>query len=103
MYSLCGLNLNRHILLVTVLFVPMGTIFWNSKYILIQLGQQEGPAIYCQRYLRAALPGLYLNCVQLSLTIFLTAMENSFVPMVIQAVLIAMHLIFTYVMVVLLN
>lgn len=98
MQWLCGVNLNRHLLLVTAMFIPIGMILWNTEYILTAMGQQAEPAKYCQLYLRMAMPALYLNCVSLSLTIFLTAMENSFVPMVIQALLIVMHLFYTFLM-----
>lgn len=98
LHSLCGLNLNRHLLLVTALFIPVGMLLWNSKWLLLSLGQHDESAMYCEMYLRAGLPGLYLNCVSLSLTIFLTAMENSFVPMVIQAALIVMHIFYTFFM-----
>lgn len=98
MHSLCGLNLNRHLLMVTAMFIPISVILWNTESILISLGQQPEPARYCQMYLRAALPSIYLNCVTLSLTIFLTAMENSLVPMIIQSMLITMHLFYTFLM-----
>lgn len=96
MQWLCGLNLNRHLLMVTAMFIPIGVILWNIEFILTSLGQQEAPAKYCQLYLRTAMPALYLNCVSLSLTIFLTAMENSLVPMIVQAALITLHLFYTF-------
>ena len=98
MYQLCGLNLNRHLLLVSLIFIPISVLLWNSEKILLYLGQDSEPAMYCQLYIRAAMPGLFLNCISLSLTIFLTAMENSVVPMVIQGALIVLHICNTFLM-----
>ena len=38
-----------------------------------------------------ALPGIYLDCILQSISIFFTAMEKSYIPMLIQMVFIPMH------------
>jgi len=38
-----------------------------------------------------ALPGIYLDCVLQSISIFFTAMEKSYIPMFVQLVFIPLH------------
>jgi MATE family multidrug resistance protein len=36
-YHLCGTYLNKQIFIVTVLFIPIGLLLFNSKFILVNL------------------------------------------------------------------
>lgn len=83
---------------MSLIFIPISILLWNTESVLNSLGQDKEATIYCQMYIRAAMPGLFLNCVSLSLTIFLTAMENSVVPMLIQSTLIILHIFNTFLM-----
>jgi Na+-driven multidrug efflux pump len=60
------------------------------------LGQNSEAAEECQRYLRMILPALYLDCIFDSFEVFLTAMEKSYLPMVIQIVSIPLHVFWCY-------
>jgi Na+-driven multidrug efflux pump len=42
-------------------------------------------------YLRTALPGIYMDSILQSISIFFTAMEKSYIPMLIQMVFIPQH------------
>jgi Na+-driven multidrug efflux pump len=42
-------------------------------------------------YLRVALPGIYLDCILQSISIFFTSMQKSYIPMLVQMVFIPLH------------
>jgi len=52
--------------------------------------------MYCQVFLRAALPGTYMDCILFSATIFLTTMGNSLLPLMIQVAQICFHIFFMF-------
>jgi len=71
-------------MLITCIFVPIAVAFFNSQIVLVELlGQDEAASAHCQKYLRMILPAIYLDCLFDSFEIFLTAMEKSYLPMVI--------------------
>lgn len=93
-YKLCGAFLNKQIMLVTAAFLPIIVGFYNSKNILVNvLGQNELAATECERYLRLVVPALYMDSIYDSFEIFFTAMEKSYVPLVIQIVSIPLHFV----------
>lgn len=94
--QLCGKYLNQHLFLITIIFGPVALTLYNSKMLLTALSQNSEAATYCQYYLRSVLPALYFDMVILSLTIYLTAMERTLVPMMIQISQILMHLTYTH-------
>ena len=53
--------------------------------------------------MRYTLPGIFTDCILLSLTIYMTAMENSLLPMIIQLIQILLHVIYTFVMMIILK
>ena len=63
-YNICGQYLNKQIIVVTCLFIPVGSMLYYSEHFLVKfLGQDENSSKYCQEYLRVALPGIYLDCI----------------------------------------
>jgi len=60
------------------------------------LGQNSKAAEECQIYLRMILPALYMDCIFDSFEVFLTAMEKSYLPMMIQIVSIPLHIFWCY-------
>jgi Na+-driven multidrug efflux pump len=83
--------------LITTIFVPIVIVFCNSKAIMVELlGQNSVAAEECQRYLTMILPALYIDSIFDSFEIFLTAMEKSYLPMVIQIVSIPLHVFWCY-------
>ena len=63
-YNICGQYLNKQILVVTCLFIPVGSLLYYSEYFLVNfLAQDATSSKYCQEYLRVALPGIYLDCI----------------------------------------
>lgn len=84
-------------MLITTIFVPIVIVFCNSKAIMVELLGQNGVAAEeCQRYLTMILPALYIDSIFDSFEIFLTAMEKSYLPMVIQIVSIPLHVFWCY-------
>ena len=58
-YELCGVLQNRGQLFVTLLFVPIVVILFQSERILLSLGQHKDVAAYSQQFIIAYLPSLY--------------------------------------------
>jgi hypothetical protein len=46
-----------------------------------------------------ALPGIYMDCILQSISIFFTAMEKSYIPMMIQIVFIPLHFLWCEILV----
>ena len=81
---LCGSYLNKQVAILTVLFVPIGLLLWFSKHILVSyMGQSLEASQYCQLLLRINLIGLYFETLFESAVCFFTAMEKSYIPMIV--------------------
>lgn len=78
---LCGKYLNQHLFVISAVYVPVCILLFNSKSFLLAFGMDAEVSEYCQKYLRVVLPGMFFDMIILSLTIFLTALERTFVPM----------------------
>ena len=103
-YYLCGLYLNRQIFVLTILFIPIAYIVTNSGSLLVSIfAQNEMASFFCQEYMCALLPGMYIYCIQLSYCFFFTAMEKSYIPMLIQIIFLPLHALLCYIFVFQLN
>eukprot|EP00347_Sterkiella_histriomuscorum_P016534 403352823 len=58
-YRLCGLYLNRQLILNAIIFIPMAIMAVFSKYIYIAIGQDSNMAQDAASFLQIALPGFF--------------------------------------------
>ena len=58
--ELCGIYLNRGRFVMCCLFLPICITLFNTKLILVSLGQNEKTSEYAQTYVISFLPGLFL-------------------------------------------
>lgn len=96
LYAQCGHYLNKQLFIVTVAFFPISLVLWNSEAVLLALGQDATASAYAAHYLRILLPGLYLECLFQGFCIYFTAMEKSFIPMLVQLLCIPLHPVWCY-------
>ena len=77
--------------IITVLFVPVAFLIWNSEHILTQAGIEPVAAHHASEYLIYMLPAIYLNCIGDSITLFLAGMGYTYGIVALQAVMIPIH------------
>lgn len=96
-YKMCGSYLNKQIVLITSIFIPIVLIFYYSKIVMVDiLHQNEEAAEHCQKYLRFIIPALYIDCIFDSFEIYLTAMERTIYILVIQVMACPLHVCWCY-------
>ena len=77
-HALCGMYLNRQIVMISVMFLPISLVTTRSETILVNIfSQPEEASEYAQRYMAMSLPGLYLYFMQLTYCVYFTVMEKS--------------------------
>lgn len=71
------------IFLMSVAFIPIGILLWNATVLLKLMGQDPKAAEYAGTYMRIQFPGVYMQCLFAGISIFFTAMEKSYLPMMV--------------------
>lgn len=87
------------IFVMTVAYLPLAILLWHATPLLIILGQDAQAAEYAGLYMRIQLPGIYLQCLFDGISIFYTAMEKSYIPMLVQIVCIPLHALWCYLLI----
>jgi len=79
--KLCGQYLNRCRVLITMIYLPILAVMFNSRGILVFFKQDPQVASFAQRYIIAYLPGLFFRAMFDAQRRFLNALGKSEVPM----------------------
>ena len=83
-YSKCAEYLNKQIILVTLAFIPLTIILLQTGNILILVGMHKEPSALAGQLMPYFIVGIYMNCMFYTIRLFLTCLENSLVPMLLQ-------------------
>jgi Na+-driven multidrug efflux pump len=59
----CAELSNKHMILITICFVPLTFLLWNTSYILIILGFNREAADIAGSYTRCLIWGFYMDCM----------------------------------------
>ena len=57
---ICGVYLNRALLVLTCTFILLTSLIFSSEFILIKLGQSHSVAAMTKQYMVLYIPGLYI-------------------------------------------
>ena len=74
----------------------MTIALWNVAWILTKAGMNPEASTIAGHYVRYLLWGLYMDCMFSSIRMYLTSLENTFIPLVFQIVSISLHPIWCY-------
>ena len=69
----------------------MTLILLRTGDILLLVGMHKDPSLLAGEVMPYFLVGIYMNCMFYTFRMYLTCLENSLVPMLIQAFCIALH------------
>jgi MATE family multidrug resistance protein len=98
--KLVGVYLQRGILITSVMFVPIGIVWWNTEHILNLLSVDAQLASMCGTFLRILLlgsaPYIVFNC----LNNYLIAQGITTVQSYISAIVLLFHILFNYILIV---
>lgn len=94
--KLCGTYLNRGRFILLCSFVPVAIILSNAQIILVTIGQNAQVANYAQHYIKAYMPGLFLNGLFDGQRRFLNSLGRSDDPLLFQVVGIVLHVLWCY-------
>lgn len=73
------------------MFVPTSTILYSVESVLLSVGQDPSASAYAAQYIRMVIPGLFMQTLFTSTSIYLSAMERMFIPMAIQCAVVPLH------------
>lgn len=94
-YKLCGVYLNRQLSLISLFYIPIGALMYNSEPILVSVfGQDPEASYYCQLMLRSIIPSTFLECLFETFQLYFISMQKSYIPMIIQGILLPIHYCF---------
>ncbi|XP_074316586.1 protein DETOXIFICATION 16-like [Silene latifolia] len=91
-YDRLGIHLQRAIIVLTLVSIPLAVIWANSKSILIALGQDPAIATEAGHYARFLIPGLFANGILQSLIRFLQTQNIVFPMMITTGISTLLHL-----------
>ena len=77
----------------------MSFALWNVAWILTAAGMNPESSAIAGQYVQYLLWGLYMDCMFSSVRMYLTSLENTFIPLVFQIVSISLHPIWCYLIV----
>jgi multidrug resistance protein, MATE family len=77
----------------------MSFALWNVAWILTKAGMNPESSAIAGQYVQYLLWGLYMDCLFSSVRMYLTSLENTFIPLVLQIVSISLHPIWCYLIV----
>jgi len=92
----CGLYLHRSILVITVLYIPVSLLLWNTESLLVASGISQPSAQVAAVYCRTSLPGVLLNSYADSIDLFLIPLGYSYSISLVQSLVIPVHIFFCY-------
>ena len=95
----CGLYLHRSILIISVVFVPVGMLLNYTGQILESIGIEEDVAAIAAAYVRQMLPGVLLNSYSDAIDLFLVPMGYYSTICILQTLVLPLHFIGCYVFV----
>lgn len=90
-YEICGVYLNRAILVNTLSFVLLSIPLCNAKTILVNLGQAEHISALTEQYLIFYIPGIYMYGMCDLYRRYLNCFKKNFLPMISFAVSVGLH------------
>lgn len=88
---------------MTVLFIPIAFIIWNTENILLALNQESRVAGFAQSYVMAFLPGLYLQGLADLQRRFLNGFGKNNIPFICTAIGVGFHSLWSEIFVLRLN
>ena len=90
-FKTCAELSNKHMILITMIFIPMAFLFWNVATILIFCGFNAEAAVVSGQYTRYLIWGFYMDCMFQSRRMYLTSIQETFIPLLVQIITIAAH------------
>ena len=87
----CGLYLHRASFVITVLFLVLIPILFNTENALVAMGMDPMASKHTQIFIKYAAPGLYLNSISDSLDLFLSGMNKIGVGAKIQGLMLLLQ------------
>jgi len=92
-YYLCGVYLNRSILLMTLLAIPCLTVLSFTNHLLLFIGQEELIADMVQKYIFYSIPGMFMLCYDESIKRFLHAQGYFYTVVTFQIIMCIFHVV----------
>ncbi|KAL2924580.1 Protein DETOXIFICATION 16 [Bienertia sinuspersici] len=91
-YHMLGIHLQRAVIILLVVSIPLAFIWANSRYLLEAVGQDHQIAIEAGHYAQLLIPGLFAYGLLYSLLRFLQAQNIVFPMMITTAITTLLHL-----------
>ena len=89
---MCILYLKRSRVVLSLCFIPIALLLYNTQLILELAGQNKEVAKYSATYIMAYLPGLYIQGLIDCQRRFLNSMKKYFNVMLIQGIAVIFHI-----------
>ena len=93
---LCGVYLNRALILYHIALIPIFIILLNTKAILLGFGQDPEVVRYAEEFIRYALPGTYLFMMNMTYRRWLINMKKSGISLFLSLISLICYLTVAY-------
>jgi multidrug resistance protein, MATE family len=92
----CGVYLHRAIFLITLLYLPLLVIMYQTEHLLTAVGIDPKIAFYASEYLNSQRIAMITRAVSESIVLYLTSMNQATVAMLLQIAIIPFHVLFCW-------